>query len=534
MSLTAWKHGQDRAIRKILWILSKHDGRTFWKLPLAYHKIKGFRQVWRLLTAWVLIAVAANSGMSAQSLSSGSPVDRSAAASPIAPSPVDRSADRGVGISPALPDAGKSGSAPASPSVSAPAAPSVIAQTARPAVATAPESLKLSYIDHPQYKKLFHLASQYKAQGQAKNQIPHLSVKSKNLDHLTPKQRFVLQSRLSWYRCLPMGAVPSPATTPPAAGLPSLATTPPAAGLPKPATGGGSFQPVPSIDVLRQGVKAFEKLNGLPETGTLGPRVVRLLNRPLSTMITLFDHALAEWKRVGSYGAGQHLIINIPGYMAYGFDKGALSFVSPVIVGKNRSSNRTPRLDTVVASVETYPRWYVPKSQVAKLAPAVGSRGFAWENGRLVQRPGQKNALGVIKFRLGPEGGSILLHSTNKPHLFERTQRAESLGCIRVKEHQHLVDFITKDASPQRQSILAALENKRSRLIQLPNPVPIHLIYALVWVDDGGKPRFFDDVYSWYADKDEDDDEDEDDDDEEETTEVATRSSKDSKTKKTG
>lgn len=40
-----------------------------------------------------------------------------------------------------------------------------------------------------------------------------------------------------------------------------------------------------------------------------------------------------------------------------------------------------------------------------------------------------------------------------------------------------------------------ALDSGRERVVELPEPIPVHIVYWTVWVDDAGTLRFGPDVY---------------------------------------
>ena len=56
-----------------------------------------------------------------------------------------------------------------------------------------------------------------------------------------------------------------------------------------------------------------------------------------------------------------------------------------------------------------------------------------WHNDYVLQKPGPKNSLGLIKF-LFPNSNAIYLHDTPAKSLFNKEDRAFSHGCIRVEK----------------------------------------------------------------------------------------------------
>ena len=135
-------------------------------------------------------------------------------------------------------------------------------------------------------------------------------------------------------------------------------------------------------------------------------------------------------------------------------------------------------------------------------APAIDARSVDWNAVsskkfpyRIVQNPGPKNALGVVKFMF-PNKFNIYLHDTPSRQLFAQTGRAFSHGCIRVHEPVRFAEkLFGLDNSLKPADIKARIDSKKTSTASLKTRVPIHLTYFTVWVDDDGLPNFFEDIY---------------------------------------
>ena len=127
------------------------------------------------------------------------------------------------------------------------------------------------------------------------------------------------------------------------------------------------------------------------------------------------------------------------------------------------------------------------------IGTSVGGKKFPY---RIVQQPGPKNALGVVKFMF-PNKFNIYLHDTPTRQLFAQTGRAFSHGCIRVHEP---VKFAEKlfglDNSLTPAGIKKLIDGKKTKIASLKTKVPVHLAYFTVWIDDDGVPNFFEDIYN--------------------------------------
>jgi len=114
--------------------------------------------------------------------------------------------------------------------------------------------------------------------------------------------------------------------------------------------------------------------------------------------------------------------------------------------------------------------------------------------GRLRQRPGPNNSLGLVKFIL-PNPYQVYLHDTPSKALFRRSRRDFSHGCIRVADPVALAEFVL-DGSWDRVRIIEAMKTgpERNR-VDLPEPIPVYLLYTTAVVDREGRLFFYDDIY---------------------------------------
>jgi L,D-transpeptidase YcbB len=112
-----------------------------------------------------------------------------------------------------------------------------------------------------------------------------------------------------------------------------------------------------------------------------------------------------------------------------------------------------------------------------------------------VQQPGDKNALGYVKFMF-PNKYNIYLHDTPSRQLFASTGRAFSHGCIRVSDALGFAEkLLGIDQKMSRAVIDAKVSGKILTRVSLKSKIPVHLAYFTVWVGDDGTPQFFQDIY---------------------------------------
>jgi murein L,D-transpeptidase YcbB/YkuD len=106
---------------------------------------------------------------------------------------------------------------------------------------------------------------------------------------------------------------------------------------------------------------------------------------------------------------------------------------------------------------------------------------------RFRQKPGDDNALGLVKF-IFPNHFNVYLHDTPGDHLFNKEQRALSHGCIRVEDPVGLAEYVMRDNEkwdPPR--IQEAMHAGREQAVTLKRKLPVHIGYWTAWVESDGK-----------------------------------------------
>jgi murein L,D-transpeptidase YcbB/YkuD len=90
----------------------------------------------------------------------------------------------------------------------------------------------------------------------------------------------------------------------------------------------------------------------------------------------------------------------------------------------------------------------------------------------------------------------VYIHDTPSRGLFEKQERCFSSGCIRIEKPDDLSEFVLQyNPKWTRQAIIAAIEKGEQRVVRLPEPIPVHLVYLTAWVNEGGKINFRNDIY---------------------------------------
>ncbi len=276
-----------------------------------------------------------------------------------------------------------------------------------------------------------------------------------------------------------------------------------------------------------EAVRAFQERHGLETDGVIGRATRASLDVPPADRARQIELTLERLRWTPALQAPRMVAINIPEFTLRAYETAGgridVGATMKVIVGK-AVDTRTPVFDEDMRFIEFSPYWNVPPSIARKeLVPRLrrdprhfDREGFEFvrSDGRVItalsrdnldavlrgdmrirQRPGERNALGDIKF-IFPNNEHIFLHHTPAPHLFARGRRDFSHGCIRVEDPVALAKFVLRD-EPEwtEERIRAAMTAGESTTLKLRQPIPVLIAYSTVIVRNDGRIFFFPDLY---------------------------------------
>ncbi len=275
---------------------------------------------------------------------------------------------------------------------------------------------------------------------------------------------------------------------------------------------------------LHLAVQRFQEQHGLEPDGVAGSETLAELNVPVEYRIDQIRINLERGRWVLSELGDTFVMVDIAGFSAHFRKQGRIVWSGKVVVGQ--PYRNTPVLRSKVAYLEFNPPWTIPPTiRDEDVLPAlvedplylrknrimvIDGKGLVippetvnWSlypaepfPYRLVQNPGAGNPLGRIKIMF-PNEHLVYLHDTPDKSLFEQDDRTLSSGCIRVESPFELAALLLDNYagwSPERLSKAAA--TGLTWRINLPEPVPILLMYSTVTVDDTGTVFFKKDPYS--------------------------------------
>jgi murein L,D-transpeptidase YcbB/YkuD len=232
----------------------------------------------------------------------------------------------------------------------------------------------------------------------------------------------------------------------------------------------------------------YQRRHGLAVDGEIGPNTKRVLKRSIYSIITKVKKNLTL-ERISSLKGSNYVLVNIPEFKMHYYDNNEPVLNMKIIVGKSKM--RTPVFNRNMQYIVKNPRWIVPPSiyrteYAHKSASYLRKRGFAYDSaGKLYQKAGPKNALGVVKF-LFPNRFNVYMHDTPAKSLFNKRVRAFSHGCIRLEKPLELLNELGY-----------TYDTKRHERITLTKKIPVYVEYHTVWIDDDGIVQFRNDIYRY-------------------------------------
>ena len=281
-------------------------------------------------------------------------------------------------------------------------------------------------------------------------------------------------------------------------------------------------------DELVAAVKKFQARHGLQVDGIIGRRTIAALAVPVEKRIEQILINMERWRWIEHELGLKYVLVDIAGFNLQGVVDDITHLEMRVIVGKRH--HETPVFSDTVKYIEFNPFWNITPGiarnemleKLRKNSDYLASKHIrlfsSWHTDgveldphsidwsqvsrkqisryKLRQDPGSWNALGVVKF-VFPNKYSVYLHDTPVQSLFEKNHRAFSHGCIRLSEPEKLAEFLLAESdagwSPER--IEQVIESGKRKIVRMPKPIPVHLVYQTAWVDKNGALQFSRDLY---------------------------------------
>jgi len=250
----------------------------------------------------------------------------------------------------------------------------------------------------------------------------------------------------------------------------------------------------PMVQAVRQMQADF----GIKPDGVIGKDALEILNLSDAERARAIAVAMERMRWLERQAPETRIDVNIAsGRLTYWRD-GKVANTRKVVVGE--PENETPQLGSPIYRLVANPTWTVPRSIQNKEIAGKGSaylarNNMAWKNGWIVQQPGPKNSLGLVKFDMKNEH-QIYLHDTPAKLLFQEVQRQRSHGCVRVEDALGFAEMLARDEGVIDEWNRARATGKET-FVPLPREIPVRLLYQTVLFDDKGEPVVRADPYGW-------------------------------------
>jgi murein L,D-transpeptidase YcbB/YkuD len=218
---------------------------------------------------------------------------------------------------------------------------------------------------------------------------------------------------------------------------------------------------------------------------------------------------MERWRWMPHELGATYVMVNIPDYTLKVVQDGKTVWSTKIVVGKP-GDHATPLLTETMKFITVNPTWNVPPSIIRnEYLPAlardpgalsrIGLRVGRNKDGsiRIFQPPGEKNALGRIRFNF-PNRFLVYQHDTPTKNLFAHDARAYSHGCMRVQNPDKYAEVLLGVSQPEEKYTaqhIASMYGSSERTINFKRPIPVHITYQTAFVDDGGKTQARADVY---------------------------------------
>jgi L,D-transpeptidase YcbB len=275
---------------------------------------------------------------------------------------------------------------------------------------------------------------------------------------------------------------------------------------------------------LVDGVKKFQKRHGLIDDGIISGATLKYLNLPFNKVADLIELNLERIRWMPREVPEDYISINIPEYLMKVFKNKKIDLEMKVVLGSE--FNATPIFTDTLEYIVFSPTWNVPASIMEEeFIPELQRNPLAFDPERfviykndeiidpeeedwqdkdldpkaykMVENPGEKNSLGLVKFML-PNDFNIYLHDTPADNLFKKNKRAYSHGCIRLERPVEFAKYLLNFNGGEKwddERIQEAMKETEPKTVNLQKKFPVQIEYRTVWVDEDGLLNFREDVY---------------------------------------
>ncbi len=249
---------------------------------------------------------------------------------------------------------------------------------------------------------------------------------------------------------------------------------------------------------MARAVQRMQADYGIDPDGTIGSDALEILNLSDADRARAIAVNMERLRWLEREPPATRIDVNIAAARLTYWRDGKIADARKVIVGE--PDTETPQLGSPIVNLVANPTWTVPASIASKEIAGKGAgylrrNNMAWKNGKIVQQPGPRNSLGLVKFDM-ENPHSIYLHDTPVKQLFAEVQRQRSHGCVRVDDALGFAEILARDEGVLDQWHQARTTGKET-FVKLPRQIPVRLLYQTVVFNPEGELVMRGDPYGW-------------------------------------
>src|SRR5690606_23786092 len=271
---------------------------------------------------------------------------------------------------------------------------------------------------------------------------------------------------------------------------------------------------------LEVAVKKFQEEKGLQADGKIGNSTLKELNLDNSDLYNKILVNLERWRWYPRDLGDHYIMVNVADFKLAVVKEGDTVRTHNVIAGSKE--RQTPVFTDTLEYIVINPQWNIPptiqkedivpkasrnpsylaSNNISVTAPngdALDPGSIDWtssevKNYRFSQSSGPSNPLGRVKI-IYPNKYLIYLHDTPSKALFNRADRAESSGCVRVENAIDLAAYVVENQdSWDLEQIQKQIASGETKHVKIKRPIQVHHLYWTAW-RGLEKTYFADDVY---------------------------------------
>ena len=230
---------------------------------------------------------------------------------------------------------------------------------------------------------------------------------------------------------------------------------------------------------------------------------------------------MEQWRLMPEDLGSFYVWVNVPEFLIRIVKNGEVVFTERITAGL--VNKQTPIFSDAMERVTFKSKWKVPDGiKVREIWPSLlRGGGLMRQHGLHIERdgqdvdwhkvdwskanmkdynvyqpPGPRNQLGLVKFSF-PSKHYVFMHDTPDKYMFAWTRRANSHGCMRIRNPLQMATIILgEDKGWDRARIDGLVKNGPDHnIIELDKKIPVHITYFTAAADAAGKIQTWPDVY---------------------------------------